>query len=60
MSGPRYTAEQLQQMARRYVAARTNDDPRCDLLVMQMMLRTGEAPHQIEQRIRELAADGAA
>ena len=60
MSAPRYSQQQLQAMARQFVQARNRDDQRCDLLVMQLMLRTGLAPHQIESRIQALAQGGAA
>lgn len=51
----RYTANQLAAMAATALQAKARSDARYLQLVLQLALRTGLAPFQVEQNIQALA-----
>lgn len=51
----KYTREQLQKMAQQWIAAKSNNDPRADEVVMWCAVMAGMGLEETEKRIRAMA-----
>jgi len=50
----KYTKQELKEMAEDYLAAFRKNDPRCQFLIMNIMMRTGLSQEAVQWKIEEL------